>query len=195
MNSIEAAAQAAQLRAWEIIRETNIIEIWSSIGATIHLVGSLKMGLLLNHRDIDFHIYTDPFNLSDSFTAISRLAENRHIRSIRYTNLEDAEDRCIEWHAVYDDASGAPWHLDMIHILPDSRYAGHFERMAERITAVLTDETRDAILRIKAAIPLESRVMGVQIYQAVIEGGVRDIDSFQQWLEAHPCNGISQWMP
>ena len=65
MKQIFEIVESMQKKAWEIINETNVIEIWSSIGATINLVGSLKMGLLINHRDIDFHIYTTPFKLSD----------------------------------------------------------------------------------------------------------------------------------
>ena len=73
MKEISEIAEVMQTRAWSIIKETKIVEIWSSIGARINLVGSLKTGLLINNRDIDFHIYTTPFKLSDSFLAISRL--------------------------------------------------------------------------------------------------------------------------
>ena len=41
-------------RAKQIVQATDIINIWKSIGAEINLVGSLKMGLMMKHRDIDF---------------------------------------------------------------------------------------------------------------------------------------------
>ncbi len=195
MKQIHEIAESMQKSAWEIIKDTNIIEIWSSMGATINLVGSLKMGLLINNRDIDFHIYTTPFKLADSFSAISTLAENNHIKTISYGNLLEAEDRCIEWHAFYEGRDGYSWQIDMIHILTDSPYAGHFEKVAERISAVLTPEIRANILRIKHSIPIEKKVMGIQVYRAVIEGGVQDTDSFWQWKEAHPDEGIITWMP
>lgn len=53
---IELAAKNQQ-KAWEVVRKTDIIDIWKSIGAEINLVGSLKIGLLVKYRDIDFHIY------------------------------------------------------------------------------------------------------------------------------------------
>ncbi len=171
------------------------MDSWSSIGATINLVGSLKMGLLINNRDIDFHIYTNPFKLSDSFAVISRLAENKRIKTISYTNLLEAEDKCIEWHAFYEDLQGYCWQIDMIHILNDSPYAGHFERVAERVSEVLTQETKEAILRIKQAIPVEEKVMGIQICRAVIEHGIRDLDSFRQWQDQNPDEGIINWIP
>lgn len=195
VNDIIEVAAACQDRAFDVIDETNIIRIWSSVGARINLVGSVKMGLLIKKLDIDFHIYTDPFSLSDSFLAMSRLAANRRIRSFTYTNLLEHEDRCIEWHASYEDPRGDIWRLDMIHIMNESPYAGYFENVAERICAVLTPETREAILTIKNSVPLEKHVMGIEIYRAVIEGGIRDPDSFWKCKDEHPHEGIVTWCP
>jgi hypothetical protein len=195
MKQIFEIAESMQKDAWKVINDTNILDIWVSIGATINLVGSLKMGLLINNRDIDFHIYTEPFKLSDSFSAMAKLAENKRIKTISYGNLLDAEDKCIEWHAFYEDKDGHSWQIDMIHILNESAYAGHFEKVAERICAVLTPEIKANILRIKNSIPIKEKVMGIQIYKAVIEHGIQDIDSFWQWREQNPDDGIVTWMP
>ena len=35
----------------------------------------------MTHRDIDFHIYTSPLELSDSFRAMAKLAENPSIKN------------------------------------------------------------------------------------------------------------------
>lgn len=59
----------------------------------------------------------------------------------------------------------------MIHIVKGSRYDSYFEKMAERITAVLTDETRQAILKLKYETPDTAKIMGVEYYQAVIQDG------------------------
>lgn len=195
MDHIFEMAETIQKRAWKIIEDTDIIKIWSSIGATINLVGSLKTGLLIKNQDIDFHIYTNPFKLSDSFLAVARLAENKRIRTVHYTNLLEAEDQCLEWHATYEGQDGDLWKIDMIHILNESPYAGYFEKVAERISAVLTPETREAILRIKYSIPEDKKVMGILVYRAVIESGVRDMDVFWQWLEQHQDEGIVNWIP
>lgn len=168
MKKIFEKAQKLQQDARSVIEETGVIDHWTSVGAKINLVGSLKTGLLINNRDIDFHIYTEPFRLSDSFLAISRLAENNRIFSVSYTNLLDAEDKCVEWHARYNGQDGNIWQIDMIHILNESPYAGYFENVAERISDVLTQERREAILRIKNAIPIDKKIMSIQIYKAVI---------------------------
>lgn len=94
-------AKANQKRAHEIIDELRIIDIWQSVGAEAHLVGSLKTGLLMKHKDIDFHIYSPQVSVSESFAAISKIAENRHITRIEYGNLLQTDEECIEWHLCY----------------------------------------------------------------------------------------------
>ena len=84
MNIFELAKRNQQ-KAWEIIEDTRIVRIWEGIGAKVNLVGSLRTGLLMKHRDIDFHIYTSPLDLSASFRAMAELAENTSIKKIEYT--------------------------------------------------------------------------------------------------------------
>ena len=151
MNILELAKRNQQ-KAWEIIEDTRIVRIWEGIGAKVNLVGSLRIGLLMKHRDIDFHIYTSPLDLSASFRAMAELAENTSIN-------------------------------------------GYFERVAERISAVLTDEMRLAILKLKYETPDTEKIMGVEYYQAVIQDGVRSYPEFEEWRRLHPAVGVVEWMP
>ena len=111
MRNLLTLSEKNQQRAWEIIKETDIIAIWESVGATINLIGSLRLGLMMKHCDIDFHIYSSPFLLADSFAAMAKLAEHPLIKRIEYTNLLDEEDACLEWHAWYEDREGKMWQL------------------------------------------------------------------------------------
>ncbi len=184
-----------QQRAWGIIRRLDIMKIWADAGAEAHVVGSLAMGLMMTHRDIDIHVYSSPLTVEGSFAAMAKLAVNAAIKKIECRNLLDTDEACIEWHAWYDDGDGEPWQIDIIHILKGSRYDGFFERMAERIKAALTDETRLAILRLKAETPEDVHIMGVEYYQAVLRGGVRTMADFIRWRQEHPVTGIVEWMP
>lgn len=184
-----------QQRAWNIIRRLDIMKIWADAGAEAHVVGSLAMGLIMTHRDIDIHVYSSPLTVEGSFAAMAKLAVNAAIKKIECRNLLDTDEACIEWHAWYDDGDGGPWQIDIIHILKGSRYDGFFERMAERIKAALTDETRLAILRLKAETPEDVHIMGVEYYQAVLRGGVRTLADFIRWRQEHPVTGIVEWMP
>lgn len=194
MNILELAKRNQQ-KAWEIIEDTRIVRIWEGIGAKVNLVGSLRTGLLMKHRDIDFHIYTSPLDLSASFRAMAELAENTSVKKIEYTNLLHTAEACIEWHAWYQDMEGELWQMDMIHIQEGSRYDGYFERVAERISAVLTDEMGLAILKLKYETPDTEKIMGVEYYQAVIQDGVRSYPEFEEWRRLHPAVGVVEWMP
>lgn len=194
MNILELAKRNQQ-KAWEIIEDTRIVRIWEGMGAKVNLVGSLRTGLLMKHRDIDFHIYTSPLDLSASFRAMAELAENTSVKKIEYTNLLHTVEACIEWHAWYQDMEGELWQMDMIHIQEGSRYDGYFERVAERISAVLTDEMRLAILKLKYETPDTEKIMGVEYYQAVIQDGVRSYPEFEEWRRLHPAVGVVEWMP
>lgn len=70
-----------------------------------------------------------------------------------------------------------------------------FENVADRIARVLTPEMREAILQIKSDIPTDEQVMSILVYQAVIEGGIRDIHDFRQWQKQNPNRGIITWLP
>ena len=194
MNILELAKRNQQ-KAWEIIEDTRIVRIWEGIGAKVNLVGSLRTGLLMKHRDIDFHIYTSPLDLSASFRAMAELAENTSVKKIEYTNLLHTAEACIEWHAWYQDMEGELWQMDMIHIQEGSRYDGYFERVAERISAVLTDEMRLAILKLRYETPDTEKIMGVEYYQAVIQDGVRSYPEFEEWRRLHPAVGVVEWVP
>ena len=76
-----------------------------------------------------------------------------------------------------------------------SAWDGYFERVADRISAVLTDETRRAVLQIKYDTPDEVKIMGIEYYQAVLRDGVRTYAEFEAWRAANPVEGILEWMP
>lgn len=192
-NPIFTLAKKNLARAQHIIQETNIINIWESIGAKINLVGSVRMGLLMKHKDIDFHIYTERLNIADSFRAIEQLAQNPAIKKIEYVNLADTQECCIEWHAWYLDNVNEIWQIDMIHILKGSTYDGYFEKVADNICALLTPEKRLTILTLKNETPPDEKIMGIEYYKAVIQDGIENYSDFIEWRKRNPINGIINW--
>ena len=78
MNDILEIAAANQQRAREVIRDTDLEAIWRSVGAEANLVGSLRTGLLMKHRDIDFHIYSSPL------LSLIHISEPTRLLSISY---------------------------------------------------------------------------------------------------------------
>lgn len=193
--NISELAKCNQQKAFKIIEDMRVVEIWQAIGARVNLVGSLRTGLLMKHRDIDFHVYTSPLNLADSFRAMAELAENKSVKKIECVNLLHTVEACVEWHAWYQDSEEELWQIDMIHIQEGSRYDGYFEKVAERISSVLTDEMKQTILKLKYETPDTEKIMGVEYYQAVIRDGVRGFPEFEEWRKRHPVTGVVEWMP
>lgn len=196
MHKILALAETNQRRARAILNELGLHEAWQTVGARAEVVGSLRTGLLMKHLDIDLHIYSPaPLRVEDSFAAMARIAAKPGIRRVEYANLLDEEDCCLEWHAQYEDRDGQMWQIDLIHMSEDSPWAGYFERVADRIAAVLTPETREAILRLKYETPDGEKIPGIAYYRAVLADGVRSYAEFTVWLREHPVDGIVTWMP
>ena len=194
MNDIEFIAQNNFEKALLVIEKSNVRQAWESIGAEVHQVGSMAMGLLMKHRDIDFHIYTSELNISESFKVIEKLCANPAVTRMEYRNLTDTEEACLEFH-IWFMLENEEWQLDMIQILKGSQFDGFFENVAARINAVLTPETRRTILELKYLTPDDEHIMGIEYYQAVIEDNVKTYPEFLQWRSKHPATGIVTWCP
>ena len=194
MTDIVALAEANQRKAREVIAKLRVVEAWEAVGAEAHLVGSLRTGLLMKHRDIDFHIYSSPFRLSDSFAAMAALVADPAVKRFEGANLLHTPESCVEWHLWYDDG-GEEWQVDMIHLVKGSRYDGYFERVAERIEAVITPRQRETVLRLKYETPDDEKIMGIEYYLAVIRDGIADYPAFVQWRKQQPADRIIEWIP
>lgn len=60
---------------------------------------------------------------------------------------------------------------------------------------MLTDRTRETILRLKYETPEAEKIMGIEYYQAVLRDGVGTYAEFEAWRAANPVTGILEWMP
>ncbi len=183
-------------KANQIINELKINEIWESLDSTCNLVGSVATNLLMYNLDIDFHVYSKDFSIERSFKAISRICENPRIKGATYKNLLDIDDMCLEWHLSYEDNEGIIWVIDIIHIKNESPYAGKIERVTEKVGKVLNDEIRDTILYLKWEREKHKiKIMGIDIYQAVIEGGVKTFEELMKWKSLQKDVAVSLWEP
>ncbi|MGM9999267.1 MAG: nucleotidyltransferase domain-containing protein [Candidatus Bruticola sp.] len=181
--------------AKDIIEQLNIIRIWQSIGAEIHLIGSLATTLMCTHLDIDFHVYSEYVSVEDSFLAVSKLASDSHIKQVMFLNLLNTEEACLQWQLIYETESGKKWQIDIVHIKKGSKYDGFFEMQAERIKRALTEEQRQLILKLKYLTPESEKIMGIEYCRAVLEAGVTDYQEFTEYRQLHPVQGILEWMP
>ena len=183
-----------QKKAFNIIKELDIENAFKNIDARINLVGSLRMGLLMKNRDIDFHVYTPELNIEKSFSAISKIALNKKIQNITYTNLIDTDEHCIEWHLFYKDKDDNEiWQIDIIHILEGSYYDGYFEKVSDDIINMLTEEKRNIILQLKYETPDDIKIIGIEYYKAVLQYNITNFEDFIKWRDKQLFNGIIEF--
>ncbi len=196
MNDLLELSENNLQKAHKIIDELKIFQNWNDLDSACHLVGSVKTGLILHHRDIDFHVYSNDFSIDKSFAAIAAISNNAKIREAAYKNLLDAEDMCLEWHLQYEESPEEIWTIDIIHIKNESPYAGMVERVTDSINRVLTNDLRDKILKLKDECHQHNaRVMGIEIYEAVIEHHIHTLEGLTEWKNKRAKSDISLWEP
>jgi len=196
LTDLVATSERNLEKAYEIINELKIEDIWKNHESQANLVGSIKTRLIMDHLDIDFHIYSEKISIANSFAAIGEIAESIKIVDIQYKNLLMVEDKCLEWHLFYKDDEDNNWMIDLIHIRNDSKYVGKFERVAEKINKVMTEERRRRILRIKhEAYENGEKVVGIAVYESVIEDNINNYSEYIEWAKEHITNGIIEWEP
>lgn len=195
MREYELLARQNQQRAFEILSELQIIELWEGYGCRVNLIGSLAMKLLVKHLDIDLHVYSSGISEESSFEIAAQIAKNKRVRELKCINGLHTDEHCIAWHIFYEDIDGRVWQVDIIHIESGTRYDGYFEKMTQRINEILDNEKRDRIMRLKYETPENEEIHGVEYYQAVIEDNVSSLEELREWLKTHRNpNGI-YWLP
>ncbi len=64
---IRKRALENQAKAREVLKRSGIAKIWEDAGCRVNIVGSLRMGLLASHQDIDLHVYSKDITIGSSF--------------------------------------------------------------------------------------------------------------------------------
>ena len=183
-----------QERARGVLVGSGIADVWERNGCRVNLVGSLRMGLLASHRDIDLHVYSKGITEEGSFAIAAQVARLPGVTEIRCINGLHTDEHCVAWHIFYrcDDEV---WQFDVIHIEEGTEYDGFFERMADRIVEVMTPAQKDTILRLKFETLSDKDYHGVEFYEAVIADGISNMVEFEEWITDHRKKPMYYWIP
>jgi hypothetical protein len=156
------------------------------------LIGSAVLGLMV-WRDIDIMVSAPGLGPAQAFAALDPLLTNPRVTQVRYLNQSGSfnETALLEDDRYYfgvklrtDDQ--AEWKFDISFWISERppRELSFIDTMRRR----LTDETRLAILWIKDVwhhLPsYRTSVLSVDIYDAVLEHGVRTPSAFDAYLSA-----------
>ena len=191
---INRMADVARQTALRVLDESHIADVWRDAGCRVNLVGSLRMGLLASHRDIDLHVYSRDITEESSFAIAARMARLPGVAEMKCINGLHTDERCMAWHVLYRSAN-EDWQFDIIHIEEGTTYDGYFERMADLIVGAMTPAQRDTILRLKFETPEGRDWHGVEYYEAVIADGVTTLPDFEAWVASHRAKPPYYWIP
>lgn len=185
---------ANQGRAKRVLMSSDIANVWEQNGCRVNLIGSLRMGLLASHKDIDLHVYSKDITEESSFAIAAQIAKLPNVLEIKCINGLHTDEHCIAWHIFYKYEEDI-WQIDVIHIEEGTEYDGFFERMADRITEVMTTDQKYRILKLKFETPLDKDYHGVEYYEAVISNGVSNMKDFEEWVTEHRKKPMYYWVP
>lgn len=178
--------QLLQDEAQEVLKELNAIELLSSAG-TLRQVGSSILGLMV-WRDIDLAVSSPGLRIEQAFEVMRPLLTHPSVREVRYLQqgnhfkLDDLAERYFLM-LYYQRDEQAVWKLDISFWIAENL---HPEPVHEQVERELTPETRLAILRIKNEwyqLPTyRQTVASTDIYDAVLQHGVRTLPEFDEYL-------------
>ena len=182
-------AELLQVEAAEVIADLDLLALLGRVGY-VEQLGSSVSGLMV-WRDIDLAARCRDLTPGRAWDALRPLLTRPRLRRLNYRN--EAGDRSptgrpadqrYYFVAYYETAAGDEWKIDLSHWLSDAPRP-HLAQLDD-LRRRLTDETRLAILWIKDVwhrLPTyPEEVSGVDVYDAVLEHGVRTPDEFAAYL-------------
>jgi hypothetical protein len=170
----------------EIVAQRHLLDIGSLAGQA-EIVGSYKMGLMV-WPDIDITVTTPGTpDLDDALAMASRLMKEAEAHRLNIADHRGGDHPELP-AGIYLGPDivheGLAWQVDVW--LVDQETAGERRAQTSEYIARLTEDHRRAILAIKqvaAASDVYHRgVSSVDIYNAVLDFGVRTSDEFSKWL-------------
>jgi len=145
----------------------------------------LRFGLM-RHPNLDLEIYTEAPQVAEGFAVVGELAQVPGVVQVQYFNAMDTADQGLYWRVDYRDERGDIWDIDNWLVAHDHPNAGLADGLASALEAKLTPAQRLAILTIKDAQDPDHKARGVDIYKAVLVGGVATPQEFEYWRSANP---------
>lgn len=192
INYLEKAVEL-QKQGNMVIEDLQIRRRWELVGNTI-LVGSANFGLMAT-PNLDFEIYVEEPDIRIGFDTVREIATVPGVKQIQFLNVMGTSDPGLYWRIDYQDKNGVMWDIDNWLVPFSHPHAGMAENFANAMKKVLTEETRQIILEIKSQRQPENKFRGIDVYKAVLSGGVRNKEEFLAWIAKYPPVEMETWQP
>jgi hypothetical protein len=154
----------------------------------VHIIGSYALHLMV-WRDLDIHIVQPQLDITKFFELGGRVADLLNPHRMHYRDETKAATEGLPnglyWGVYLGNEREGSWKIDIW--VTDSDGFEAVRTHGERIQRRLSDSNRPSILQIKTACwrhPQYRREFSSgDIYEAVLEHGVTDIDGFWKFLK------------
>ena len=191
-----ARQSALQAEAREVLAELKLAALVADIGPML-LAGSFVSGLMC-WREIDVMVLAGAdFSPQDVLRLLHRIVGLPVVTSLEYHDergprCPTGQMRDERYHVPFTvDRAGQTWRIDLTLWLHDAHL--NVTRWHEELRETITAGQRSAVLRIKDVWyrrpDYPDQVGGLDIYTAVINGGVRTPDQFAAWLAIRRPSG------
>ncbi len=182
-----ALDESIRREADEMLEGRGLRAILADCG-TVHVTGSYALHLM-TWRGLDVYIETESIAIPAFVEMGGRIAELLTPVRMNYrdwrTDTPPDRPAALYWGIYLGDERAGAWKLDVYAMGAEMCRRRGLDHCAA-IAARLTPETHDAILRIKSQCwqhPEYRRTFTSQdIYRAVLDAGVRDVEGFRAYL-------------
>jgi hypothetical protein len=167
-----------------LLDSIQIIPFMSKFG-TPKIVGSFQLGLMV-WPDIDIELEKE-INESDYWETVHFIFQTQNLKNISIMDFRKSNNpitpKGLYINAEYYRKDNDPWNIDIWFIPPRNKIEDNFNEWMQKN---LKEEHRVPILQIKQAVytnpQYRKQIFSVDIYKAVIEKGVKNIEGFKQYL-------------
>lgn len=180
-----------QKEAVEILDKLNLLDFLSKLG-NAKIVGSFALGLM-TWKDIDIDLTVDELKENNYFQAVQYLFSNPEVKRLILSDNRILSEKLkaqgipgsMYLGVFAKGKEDSEWKID-IRFVKDSLVRA--EKYIEEIQNKLNDENREIILEIKSEICahpkyINKEIFGVDVYDAVLDAGVKNFDDFKKYLE------------
>jgi hypothetical protein len=202
--SLDKVDAALHAEADGLLARTGLKDLLSRAG-TVHVSGSYALRLM-TWRDLDIYLEAPGMTVSEFFALGSRIAELLDPWKMFFTNnrgrLDAKYPPALYWGIRLGDIRKGAWKIDLWAM--DSDACRLALENCEQVAARLTPRSRQAILALKAELwnhpAYRDTITSKTIYDAVLDGGVTDLDGFWGFVRcrsgaaipsAEPLYGLS----
>jgi hypothetical protein len=183
-----------QRRVGVIIEMLQLMDRWWDAGATPVVVGSAAFGLMVR-PDLDLEITCPMPSIETGFAIAAELAHHPRVAKVAFANELTGPARRLAWRLGYRWVDEELWSVDM-WLIAENRSGPCAADLVEPMRRALTEETRTTILELKEAIfDQAAEVSSIDVYRAVLDGGVRSVAELREWLPENESFGLVYWQP